>query len=343
MAMTEQQGDDRQALLEEIAKRISFYDVPPEGFDPRDAPPAMLAKFGIPPKPNGEELPMLAEFWTEMFSPPLMFRKEEYALMPDPVLISDQLRMSTTGQRESSLNWSGAYVTPRNGRQFTEVHGRWQVPAVTAPAGTSGNPEFRSSTWIGLDGQRRYFDSSLPQIGTAQFLNAPSDPPYSVWFQWWLRDNPVTYYPVILLLPITPGDRMMASLRVLNETRVHFLVKNRSTGIFFRFTMDAPSDMSSSIQANVSGATAEWVVERPTSASTGELHELPDYGSVVFRCLAISAHMPPGGTPGPQVESALDGARFINMYKVEHNPSQTVVISQSRRLADDRVETTYTG
>ena len=80
--------------------------------------------------------------------------------------------MTASGRRESSLNWSGAYVTPRNGRQFTEVHGRWEVPAVAVPSGTSGSPEFRSSIWIGLDGQRRYFDSSLPQIGTAQVLNA---------------------------------------------------------------------------------------------------------------------------------------------------------------------------
>ncbi len=31
------------------------------------------------------------------------------------------------------------------------------------------------------------------------------------------------------------------------------------------------------------------------------------------------------------------------MYKVESNPSRTVVISKSQRLANDRIETTYTG
>ena len=46
----------------------------------------------------------------------------------------------------------------RNGRQFTEVHGRWEVPAVAIPSGRA-SPEFRSSIWIGLDGQRRYFNS----------------------------------------------------------------------------------------------------------------------------------------------------------------------------------------
>jgi hypothetical protein len=345
MAMIVQKRDDREALLEEIRGRIRFYLHPPAGFDPRTAEPEELWRYGIPPKPNTRELPKLAEFWTEMFTPPLMFTENTYSLMADPVLISDQLRMTATGQRESSLNWSGAYITPRNGRQFAEVHGRWEVPVVAVPSGTSGSLEFRSSIWIGLDGQRRYFDSSLPQIGTAQFLNAPSDPPFSVWWQWWLRQNPMTNYPVSLALPILAGHRMMASLLVLNDTQVHFLIENRTTGAFFPpFTMNAPTDTSSGIQAKVSGATAEWIVERPTDANTGELHELPDYKNVHFTdCFAISAHMPPGQPPGPGLEQTLDGARLINMYKVERNPSRTVTISKAERPDVDRFETTYTG
>jgi hypothetical protein len=341
MAMSDQQGDDRKALLEEIAARISHFELPPEGFDPLKAEPEILWIYGIPPKPNAEEFPTLAEFWVEMFSPPLVFRKLEYALMPDPVVISDQIRMSTTGRRESSLNWSGAYITPSNGRQLTEVHGRWTVPTVTAPPGAPGNQEFRSSIWVGFDGQRRYFDSSLPQIGTGQFVNAPNDPPYSAWFQWWLRDNPLTHFPVTIVgLTVSPGDRMMANLRVLSETQVHFLIKNQTNGLFARFALAAPRHHSTSIQAKVSGATAEWVVERPTDEN-GELYELPDYDVVDLKCFAISAHMPPRGTPAQ--EHTLDGARLINMYKVERDPSRTVVISRTQRRADDRIETTFIG
>jgi Peptidase A4 family len=343
MGMTTQQDNDRQAQLEEIARRIHFYDRPPEGFDPRTAEPRELWRYGIPPQPNARELPMGAAFWTEMFTPPLVFTEATYLLMADPVLISDQLRMTTSGQRESSLNWSGAYITPRDGRQFTEVHGRWEVPNVMAPAGTSGNAEFRSSIWIGFDGQRRYFDSSLPQIGTAQFLNAPNDPPLSVWWQWWLRDNPATYFPVTLPLPIVQGHLMLASLLVLNETQVHFLIENRTTGaVYPPFTIDAP--MLSGIQAKVSGATAEWIVERPTD-SNGDLHELPDYHRVSFtNCFAMSAHMPPGQLPGAGLEQTLDGARLINMHKVDRNPSRTVIISRAAVRPDlGHVETTYTG
>jgi hypothetical protein len=342
--MTAQNGDDRLALLKkEIDKRIHFYERPPEDFNPLTAEPEVLAKYGIPPRPNAQNLPVLAEFWTEMFSPPLVFTEAEFSLLPDPVLL--RALVTASGRRESSLNWSGAYVTPRNGRQFTEVHGRWEVPAVAVPSGTIGSPEFRSSIWIGLDGQRRYFDSSLPQIGTAQFLNAPGVPPFSVWWQWWLRDNPTTFPPVPLVLSIVPGQRMMASLRVLDETRVHFSVENRTTGeIFPPFTMDAPTDTASGIQAKVSGATAEWIVERPTDVNTFELYELPDYRRVHFTdCFAISANMPPGQPPGPGLEQTLDGARLINMYKVERNPSRTVTISKTKIPDVDRLETIYTG
>jgi hypothetical protein len=346
MAMTVQNGDDRQALLEEeIRKRIRFYERPPEGFNPLTAEPEVLAKFGIPPRPKAEDLPVLAKFWTEMFSPPLVFTEIKFLFLADPVLISPQVLVTASGRRESSLNWSGAYVTPRNGRQFTEVHSKWEVPAVAVPSGTSGSPEFGSSIWIGLDGQRRYFDSSLPQIGTAQFLSAPGVPPFSVWWQWWLRDNPTTFPPIPLALSIVPGQRMMASLLVLNETQVHFIIENRTTGeIFPPFTMDAPTDTSSGIQLKVSGATAEWIVERPTDANTFELYELPDYNEVHFtNCFAISANMQPGQQPGPGLEQTLDGARLINMYKVERNPSRTVTISKTEGPDVDRLETIYTG
>lgn len=344
--MTAQKSDDRRALLEEeIQKRIRFYESPPEDFDPLTAEPEVLAKYGIPQRPNAEDFPALARFWTEMFSPPLVFTEKKFLFLVDPVLVSAQLRVTASARRESSLNWSGAYITPRNGQQLTEVHGRWEVPAVGVPSGTSGSPEFRSSIWIGLDGQRRYLDSSLPQIGTAQFLNSPNDPPYSVWWQWWLRNSSTTFSPVSLALPITPGQRMMASLRVRDETHVDFLIENRTTGqIFPPFTMAAPTDTTSQIQVKVSGASAEWIVERPTNATTGDLYNLPNYNEVHFtNCFAISANMPPGQLPGPGLEQTLDGARLINMYNVERSPSRTVIISKTKRPDADRFDTIFTG
>ena len=70
---------------EEIRKRIHLYERPPEDFNPLTAEPEVLAKYGIPPRPNERNLPVLAEFWTEMFSPPLVFTGAEFLSLADPV------------------------------------------------------------------------------------------------------------------------------------------------------------------------------------------------------------------------------------------------------------------
>jgi hypothetical protein len=328
-----QQSDYRNSYLQDqVNKWVHFFPQPPEGFNPLTARPEDLELYGIPPKPDPDQQPVLTRFWTEMYSLPLLF-----VAPPSLEAILPRIRL------EASLNWSGAYITPRDGQQFTEVHATWEIPSVTAPDGMPGSAEYRSSIWIGLDGQRRYFESSLPQLGTAQFVNAPATaPPFHTWCQWWLRDNPQTYVPAILSVGVVTGQRVMASLRVLNETRVHGIIKNRTTGEILPFIMDAPTDTSSGMQLKVSGATAEWIVERPANEITGELYELPNYDTVHFtNCFALSAEMPVGGVPGPCREQTLDGARLIRMYKSERNPSRTVMISKAERPDVDQFETLY--
>lgn len=341
--MTQQYDNRHPDIQDDLNKRVHFFPQPPAGFNPLTASPEERAHYGIPPQPDPAQHPMLTRFWTEMYSPRLVFVAPPSLLEFLPARISTELRVTTTARREASLNWSGAYITPRHGQQFTEVHATWELPLVAAPAGMPGSAEYRSSIWIGLDGQRRYFDSSLPQLGTAQFVNAPAPAqPFHTWCQWWLRDNQQTYVPAILSVGVTPGQRVMASLRVLNETQVHCIIANRTTGEILPFTMDAPTDTSSGMQVKISGATAEWVVERPAEEYTGELYELPNYGTVSFtNCFALSAEMPVGGAPGPGRERTLDGARLIRMYKIERNPSRTVTISKAEPPDVDHFETLY--
>lgn len=328
-----QQSDYRNSYIQDqVNKWVHFFPQPPEGFNPLTAGPGELELYGIPPKPDPDQQPVLTRFWTEMYSRPLVF-----VAPPSLEAILPRIRL------EASLNWSGAYITPRDGQQFTEVHATWEIPPVMAPDGMPASAEYRSSIWIGLDGQRRYFESSLPQLGTAQFVNAPATaPPFHTWCQWWLRDNPQTYVPAILSVGVVTGQRVMASLRVLNETRVHGIIKNRNTGAILPFIMDAPTDTPSGMQLKVSGATAEWIVERPANELTGDLYELPNYGTVHFtNCFALSAEMPVGGMPGPGREQTLDGARLIRMYKRERNPSRTVMISKAERPDVDQFKTLY--
>jgi hypothetical protein len=342
VAVMVQQGNDRWSILEELEKRVHRYTLPPPGFNPRGLSADQLAPYGIPVRPDDQEFPSKAKFWDEMFTPLPTFVRAELSLLAAPLRISEQLRMTITGRREASLNWSGAYITPHGGQQFTEVWGRWDIPGVSAPAGTLGTPEFRSSIWIGFDGQRRYLDSSLPQVGTAQFLNAPGEAPFSLWWQWWLRGDPSSFEPVILSTNAMNGHRILAYLKVTDATHVDFFIENRTTNQAFQvFNVDSPTDPDTNIQVQVSGATAEWIVERP-SDSGGEPYELPDFTDVVFRnCFGISAHLPPGGVPGSGREQTLDGARLISMYKVERNPSRRVTIARPERPDVDRFTTSH--
>ena len=327
--MTQQSGYRHSGLQDDFTERVHFFPRPPAEFNPLTASPEDLDLYGIPPQPDPDQQPTLSRFWIKMYSRPLVF-----VVPPPSEAIQPRIR------REASLNWSGAYITPRNGQQFTEVHASWEVPRVAVPAGMPGSAEYRSSIWIGLDGQRRYFESSLPQLGTAQSVNAPTTvPQFHTWCQWWLRDNPQTYIPVTLSVGVAPGQLVMASLRVLNETRVHGIIENRTTGAILPFTMDAPTDTLSGMQLKVSGATAEWIVERPADA---ELYELPNYGTVHFtNCFALSAKMLVGGVPGPGQEQTLDGARLIRMYRITRHPSQTIVISKAERPDVDQFVTLY--
>src|SRR5262249_15350233 len=151
------------------------------------------------------ERPERHRFWSLMYSQPLTWMQARGAperpaqVAPEPPV---QVIRPSTGKwgipstlYESSRNWSGLYITPRDGQMLTEVRGMWKVPKVSLPPGSEGQPPglFHSSTWIGLDGQRPYHNASLPQIGTEQFLQgetvAGAQPPYRVitraFWQWW--------------------------------------------------------------------------------------------------------------------------------------------------------------
>jgi hypothetical protein len=268
-----------------------------------------------------------------LFSPPLSFEEGDFSFVgPLPDNFQSAGAPTAGSRQESSLNWSGAYIMPRDGRMLTQVLGSWHVPGAAPPAGQNPRGEYRSSTWIGLDGQRSYLNSTLPQAGTAQFFNAVGYPlglATISWFQWW-PVPPVT----IVGLPVAQGNRMMCWLIVLDPTHVLVILKNHTQGPLYMFILTAPMVMfppiPGMVRAEVSGATAEWVVERPTSLVNNQLYALPDYGQVVFQqCYAVSAPSP--GWFG-RLERLI-GPTLIGMFKLEQNPHRRVTISRAARPA----------
>lgn len=308
------------------------FPVPERPFYPPDATEQTLRDHGFPPIPDPRTQPRLYNFWFKMFD-------RQIENFVDPTF---DFAIPRTGYNanarpgrgrthwEGSLNWSGAYVTPRDGRVFTDIVAWWRVPQVSPPVGSSPGAMFGSSVWVGLDGQRSYFNSTLPQVGTGQFINLPGIPndSYRAWFQWWPDPE---WSPG---LPVAPNDLVFAWLLVLNWTQVHMMFLNATQPGFATFIWNAPSILlppytKAPMQARVSGATAQWITERPKIPYTDTLFELPDYGSVVFKdCIAASAFVP----LGMPVNRDVSNPRMIKMYRQAPNPGRTVTISVPERV-----------
>ncbi|SED51408.1 Peptidase A4 family protein [Rhizobiales bacterium GAS188] len=348
-----QQTQFLDALLRELEDRTATHQVPAH-FDPRKAGAADLLKYGLPLKPDRRTQPGRHAFWSRIFSPPLLFIDTTFSFSslfsnsgidaPGPLPV-------TTTRQVTSPNWSGAYVTPRDDEMFIEVLGSWQVPTSSIPASAGGHvaSDYRSSAWIGLDGQRSYLNSSLPQIGTTQYIsvvNGQPTPTASAWWQWWESgaNNPVVDLP----LEVKPGDLIMCWLIVLDLQTARFLIKNQTTGHMLRpFDETAPTEAMphppSPVQLEISGATAEWVLERPAVFPTPpkqpvKLYELPDYGTMAFgSCLKVSASAP----SAVGREEKLPGARLLRMFEVEKKPLRTQFISVAELISDEEVATFF--
>lgn len=324
-------GDAPGGPPEPISRTTGTYPVLPAGADPRRLPPELLAFCGLPEAPDGTKLPRYRAFWDALMSPP-----QTGGTLTCIQPVYDSVDMDFVPSRlEGSPNWSGLYVKPHHGRRFTKVMAAWTVPEVAAPTGAPAADEYRSSTWIGLDGQRRYHDSTLPQIGTGQVVNPTAPKPaYGTWYQWWVRGDPHNK-EILLNLPVGKGDVVMAMLTVLGDGKtVRFTLKNHTTGQMLGAFTDTRTGYA------VSGATAEWIMERPGDPKTDRTYDLPRFGSTVggafmpsfafTRCLAVSED-----ADGTQHEHTLVGGRAIRMRDTPSAPHRARVIARGRRVPGD--------
>jgi Peptidase A4 family len=305
--------------------------VPPAGFDPLTAPQEALAELGFPRRPDRELRPAEYAFWQETFAPLLKFQAFDFDILPFSATQSRGF-FAQLPRRQTSFNWSGAYITPRDGTVFLSIWSKWQVPTPNLPPGGSAGEKYRSSTWIGFDGQRRYYRSTLPQFGTAQNIDPIMGVPtrsYFAWWQWWVRDVAGQTFMPLAAPTIHPGDLISCFMQVANNrSEVSFVITNLTTGHIVQFTQGAPPD-DWHLPFKVSGATAEWVMERSADPPVPTPLQLPDYGTVDFRdCGATAIDLKTGTT----VARSLSAARLIDMYVVKQNPERTAKISIAKPL-----------
>jgi hypothetical protein len=168
---------------------------------------------------------------------------------------------SSQSQHLMSFDWSGyAVASDLNYPQpiVTGVNASWTVPAVKFSMVNSF-----SAVWIGIGGQ---FDGTLIQAGTEQD-STNGQGTYSAWYEM-LNSSAVT----IDSLRVMPGDRIMASISLLDPTNNTWLIEIH----------DVTSEQS--FQKNVtyvsSMLSAEWIVELPYTGSP--YVTLADFGQVTF-------------------------------------------------------------
>lgn len=338
-------------VLQGVRSRVSPAR-PSKDFEPLKAAAADLLRYGLPTEPELAHGTERHAFWSRLLSGPLTFAEPDldFDVRQDLHRVAPRRQTGRAGRRrESSLNWSGVYIKPNSGKAFTEIHGEWIVPKPSPPADPATNTvapgSYRVVSFIGLDGQRRYANSSLPQIGTASRVDVdaagnPTEQTYA-WLQWWVRDQ---HHPEIRIrsVAIRPGDTVMCSLMVMSPTIVRFALKNQTTGYFFG-PIEVPSPPVAgpgSAQVQVTGATAEWVTERPTSFDEKHtLYELPNYGSIRFtNCYAVST-----SHGAPEQVQRLDLATLIKMRAIKQNPHRSEPISETRLDGDQSFTTSYLG
>ena len=162
-----------------------------------------------------------------------------------------------------SPNWSGYWL---GGGPFTAVSGTFNVPNLHATP-----TETTVAEWVGIDGAT---NSSLIQAGALERY----DPTTSLVhvFAWWeILPAPAT--PIAMT--VSPGDQIDVTITQLAGTLWQISLDDQTSGR--RFTTNQTYTGP--------GASAEWIVEAPTSASTGALEDFGDYvPDVTFSGLGIT-------------------------------------------------------
>lgn len=348
---------ERLAFLERINAVLTRpFGRPSDTFDPMTATAQELEDLGFPPMPDPTTQSELFAFWLTLLTPPFERFPPVFAFyLPDELPDDNVARTGSApvGTRQQhSRNWSGASISARDGLMLTDAIGSWTVPAVTAPP---PDDDYRSSTWIGLDGQRSYLDATLPQIGTAQRVKRDAGSvthTTKAWVQWW----PAFPELIIPSFPVNPGDVMGSWVRVIPPATAGdpmavrlFLINFGSPPIlalhlprpYAAFEWDVPQVIwpaaatSSLLQPEVAGGTAEWVFERPTHEGSEILYELPGFTEVLFtNCFAIEAEAPRHffGDPGRLARAT--GPTLTQMYTIDGNPRRTVTLARTERLGE---------
>lgn len=176
------------------------------------------------------------------------------------------------GVEESlSLNWSG-YVAATNLTHPTvgsvsDVLGYWTVPALSSSKNTA-----YSSIWVGMDG---YSNATVEQIGTEQDWTSSGQRNYA-----WFEMYPAGAFEIVGF-PVRINDQMGAEVKYNGNNVFQLTIVNYTKNVYFLVPF------SYTVTNKAQRSSAEWIVEAPSSGSTGQVLPLANFGTVLFHtCMA---------------------------------------------------------
>jgi hypothetical protein len=343
-------------------------------------------RLGVPPRPSDPDALLL---WQEMLSPSLkieppfprgsfaglMFRTDMavgVARLAGGEGDDDGRQISVGalphGRLGSSRNWSGAAIFANRGNRFNQVIASWTVPNVNPG---NGDGPWACSTWIGIDGLRRWM-KSMPQMGTTQVVGDTGEydrhgvplPQYFAWWQWWLRGRTIQL-PVPFPATIAPGKKVFCCVTLLppdqpdpgDRHNVQFFLQVDGVGMPVLLGVP-PTNAADGDGRRVpaSGASAEWILERPTAlrnspngnVKEGDLFPLPDFGS--SGADGFAAGSAPDVDPtivasiaATPATSAVNFRTPLQLRMLEHRgePSRMVVIAKPVEAKGGKVSVIY--
>lgn len=352
--------DIEQSLHDELRLRLQDPPPIPQGFDSENVSQDELRRLRLPPRPDPQRDPELYKLWTRMFSPPVTFLPLtlEAALrirlelpvrhtLPRCSPSNSGVAAGLPGRSRvgGSRNWTGPVVLANRGDRFGVVAGSWRAPAALLPPVPSQtvNGEYRASVWVGVDGYRR-FTQGMPQIGTTHavtIMGAPVQP--GAWFQWWARDQNLPFFP-LPFPPVAPGNEMIAIVAALTPALGVMLLKNQTApgGPLVIVLMTAPVGVGGAA-VEIAGATAEWILERPTQLGTNALYALPDIKQTMFEACLAELQFAPAPPPSPARTRRLVGVRLVRMLEQRPGPWRSVVIAPAQKDSVTSATVVYRG
>ena len=322
---------------------------PARTVDLRKVPDRELPALGLPPRPRDVRL---RRGWERLFARQVEIRLfEKVADLAGERVEPQPVESVSAGRFQNSRNWSGATIAAHGDRSLVLVLGLWRMPTVGAVPIVPGKPA-ALSMWVGLDGTRRDFDSSLPQIGTTATVK-PAGPEYSAWTQWWARDTMNTV-PTMLDFPVAPGDLIGGAVFVRDAFTVGMVLINLSAvvPVCLPVTVTSPWVLRPSgwQQPRISGGSAEWVLERPALLPSSahpldrELAPFPPYAPTAFEFCGAGAGrtVDLAGVLAAEWRDLL-AARRVRMIDRLSLPSRTAFISMPTLIGSDRIGLRYGG